>query len=115
MIYSCLCKAQFCYLCGEEWKTCTCTQWHEERLLARAEVVVDRQNVGVQVPVAERAQRVQQMMEEIVQHHECDHDVYWTRVRWQDRCEECNEWKKTILRCPNCHIQMCDRCKRNRL
>lgn len=29
---TCLCKAQFCYLCAEPWKTCTCPQFEEGRL-----------------------------------------------------------------------------------
>jgi len=29
---TCVCKAQFCYLCAEPWKTCACPQFEEERL-----------------------------------------------------------------------------------
>ncbi|TCD67542.1 hypothetical protein EIP91_012296 [Steccherinum ochraceum] len=29
---TCLCKAQFCYLCAAPWKTCTCPQFDEGRL-----------------------------------------------------------------------------------
>lgn len=28
----CVCKAQFCYLCGTPWKECKCPQFAEERL-----------------------------------------------------------------------------------
>ncbi|KAI1108437.1 hypothetical protein F5Y14DRAFT_445474 [Nemania sp. NC0429] len=31
----CKCRAEFCYLCGAEWKTCACVQFDEARLLAR--------------------------------------------------------------------------------
>jgi hypothetical protein len=29
---TCLCGAQFCYLCAVPWKKCTCPQWEETRL-----------------------------------------------------------------------------------
>ncbi|KAF5572420.1 e3 ubiquitin ligase ARI10 [Fusarium pseudocircinatum] len=32
---SCRCSYQFCYRCGEKWKTCDCPQWDEEQLMAR--------------------------------------------------------------------------------
>ncbi|KAI9899833.1 hypothetical protein N3K66_004095 [Trichothecium roseum] len=32
---TCLCGYQFCYLCGGKWKTCTCENWQERRLLER--------------------------------------------------------------------------------
>lgn len=38
----CKCGAQFCYVCGLRWKTCTREQWQEQRLLARATQIVDR-------------------------------------------------------------------------
>ncbi|KAI9048525.1 hypothetical protein LZ554_007358 [Drepanopeziza brunnea f. sp. 'monogermtubi'] len=28
---TCTCKAEFCYRCGEPWKTCPCAQWDENR------------------------------------------------------------------------------------
>ncbi|KAH0377019.1 hypothetical protein KCU92_g9457, partial [Aureobasidium melanogenum] len=30
---TCICGAQFCYVCGARWKTCTCPQWNEEWLV----------------------------------------------------------------------------------
>jgi hypothetical protein len=39
----CLCGAQFCYNCGIQWKTCSCEQWNEHRLLARAYQIIDRE------------------------------------------------------------------------
>ncbi|TLS29209.1 hypothetical protein PpBr36_00907 [Pyricularia pennisetigena] len=39
---TCRCRAHFCYLCGEKWKTCTCQLWDEGRLVNRAANVVDR-------------------------------------------------------------------------
>ncbi|KIM77724.1 hypothetical protein PILCRDRAFT_613582 [Piloderma croceum F 1598] len=40
---TCRCKTEFCYLCTARWKTCTCTQWDERRLVAAAEERVDLQ------------------------------------------------------------------------
>ena len=31
----CICGAEFCYVCGMKWKTCTCEFWDESRLIAR--------------------------------------------------------------------------------
>ncbi|KAI0795416.1 hypothetical protein C8Q75DRAFT_803303 [Abortiporus biennis] len=33
---TCVCKTQFCYLCGSPWKTCSCPRWDEHRLFSRA-------------------------------------------------------------------------------
>ena len=35
LITRCRCGYQFCYLCGGKWKTCTCENWQERRLLER--------------------------------------------------------------------------------
>ncbi|KAF2482311.1 hypothetical protein BDY17DRAFT_324602 [Neohortaea acidophila] len=32
---TCRCRHEFCYVCGEEWKTCDCPNWDEARLLER--------------------------------------------------------------------------------
>lgn len=40
---SCHCGAQFCYNCGLRWKSCSCEQWNEHRLLARAYQIIDRE------------------------------------------------------------------------
>lgn len=40
---TCFCGAQFCYNCGERWKSCACEQWDEHRLLARAYQIIDRE------------------------------------------------------------------------
>ncbi|KAI0728642.1 hypothetical protein C8Q72DRAFT_367978 [Fomitopsis betulina] len=31
---TCRCRKQFCYVCAETWKNCTCPQWDEQLLLA---------------------------------------------------------------------------------
>jgi len=47
---TCRCKTQFCYVCRATWKTCTCPQWHEDRLLAAAEARADAE-LGHHAPV----------------------------------------------------------------
>jgi hypothetical protein len=39
----CKCRAEFCYLCGLGWKTFSCERWNEQRLVERAQEVVDRE------------------------------------------------------------------------
>jgi len=41
---TCRCGHEFCYLCTSRWKTCSCPQWDEGRLLQQA-----RRQVEVQV------------------------------------------------------------------
>lgn len=35
---TCHCGAEFCYICARRWKTCSCAQWDEQRLLNRAKL-----------------------------------------------------------------------------
>jgi hypothetical protein len=51
---TCLCKAEFCYLCQKMWKTCACTQWDEGRLVAAAQARVNAQ-LGAHRPPPPRA------------------------------------------------------------
>ncbi|KAF1999724.1 hypothetical protein P154DRAFT_409906, partial [Amniculicola lignicola CBS 123094] len=30
---TCICKHEFCYLCGKVWQTCNCPLWEEDRLI----------------------------------------------------------------------------------
>ncbi|KAI0860294.1 hypothetical protein F4860DRAFT_479880 [Xylaria cubensis] len=39
---TCKCRAEFCYLCAAEWKTCECIHWEERRLYDRAQEIYDR-------------------------------------------------------------------------
>ncbi|PQE30433.1 IBR finger domain protein [Rutstroemia sp. NJR-2017a WRK4] len=41
----CRCGAEFCYVCGDPWKTCDCPRAHEEHLLARPDPIVDREQL----------------------------------------------------------------------
>lgn len=48
---TCRCRTEFCYLCRARWKTCTCPQWDEHRLLAVAERRVDARPRQPPLPV----------------------------------------------------------------
>jgi hypothetical protein len=67
----CHCSAQFCYICGERWKTCTCAQWNEDRLIARANQVVARQPVRVDPP--QQAARIAAVVQNLRDRHNSDH------------------------------------------
>lgn len=113
---SCRCRAQFCYLCGEVWKTCKCVRFDEARLLERANVIVDRpvapEHLALMPP---REERVQQLVSELRDRHECDHRGRWRCVQGSHRCEEChNTLPKFILECHQCMLRACRRCKDNR-
>jgi hypothetical protein len=109
----CHCSAQFCYICGERWKTCTCAQWNEDRLIARANQVVARQPVRVDPP--QQAARIAAVVQNLRDRHNCDHQS-WQYIRGSHQCEECrHELPSYIFECRQCNIQACNRCRRNRL
>ncbi|KAF8847452.1 hypothetical protein BDZ45DRAFT_636984 [Acephala macrosclerotiorum] len=110
---TCYCGAQFCYICARRWKTCLCAQWNEERLLRRANQVVARRPVGAN-PLQVRAQVVA-AAQNLRDRHNCEHES-WQYIRGQHRCEECYQTLPSfIFECRQCHIQVCRRCRQNRL
>ncbi|KAJ3502013.1 hypothetical protein NM208_g16816 [Fusarium decemcellulare] len=73
---TCLCKAEFCYVCGKRWKTCACAQWDEDRLVRRANAIVDRAG-----RIDERARRirVEQERHNLMENYECTHQKWNSR------------------------------------
>jgi len=70
---TCMCKSQFCYVCGMKWKTCNCDQWDEERLIERAENLVDNGRAPqANYQIHGRAEQVAQAVEHLREHHECE-------------------------------------------
>jgi hypothetical protein len=84
----CTCRAEFCYICGEPWKTCDCAQWNEDRLLARANQVVARQPARVAPP--EQQGFLAAVVQNLRDRHNCDHET-WQYVRGRHQCEECRD------------------------
>ncbi|EHA19664.1 hypothetical protein ASPNIDRAFT_179760 [Aspergillus niger ATCC 1015] len=116
---TCKCRAEFCYLCGLQWKTCECVVWAEERLVARAVEVVDRQ-AEAPLPPQVRQQRVRQMQEDLRHNHECEHPGRFRRLEGSRRrvfeCEFCGaRHRNYILECRHCHIELCESCRRHRI
>ncbi|TDZ20541.1 hypothetical protein Cob_v006699 [Colletotrichum orbiculare MAFF 240422] len=84
---TCRCGTQFCYLCGRQWKTCACAQWSEERLLARANAIVDRDANALFMNPEGRARRVEREAHNLVMNHQCTHDTWKSRGgshRWKN-------------------------------
>lgn len=116
----CRCRAEFCYVCGARWKTCTCAQWDEHRLIDRAQVVVDRDPQpflgGPAAAEQHRAAELRAVVDQLRDRHECLHRGQWRRIGGRHQCEECfHTLPDFILECPRCRIRACVRCKRNRL
>ncbi|KAK6541085.1 hypothetical protein TWF694_008461 [Orbilia ellipsospora] len=116
---TCHCKAEFCYVCGVEWKKCNCALFEENRLYDAAAVRVDRDAVVPLAPVI-RAERIEQVQEQIRENHNCTHPGRFekrTAYRsWGYQCDICNRrhWKY-ILVCPRCELMACEECRRFRV
>ncbi|KAJ7900923.1 hypothetical protein B0H13DRAFT_2336337 [Mycena leptocephala] len=88
---TCRCRTEFCYLCAARWKTCSCPQWEEARLLNTAEQRVENE-MGARARAAAPAifqQRVEQRMERLRYEHDCANGHRWSRRNGRARCEEC--------------------------
>lgn len=88
---TCRCRQQFCYICAVPWKNCTCPQWDEGRLIARAQGRVQDQfgEQNEQGPAVFR-ERVEEETANLRHNHGCFvHE--WTYHRGRGRCEECGE------------------------
>ena len=134
---SCLCKAEFCYVCGKIWKNCKCPQFNEEefhgvfadrvvagngpqyrrRTVFRVERAVDRYNNFLWQTWGRRDPRSRE--EQILEvRHEvengCDHG-YWRRAattrQAPGHCKLCNYvGHHYILRCLFCPLTSCWNC-----
>ncbi|KAK1573278.1 IBR finger domain-containing protein [Colletotrichum navitas] len=112
---TCRCGTQFCYVCGLQWKTCSCDQWNEERLYARANVIVNRDANAFLLDHEDRARRVEREAQNLVTNHQCLHGT-WRSRSGSYRCEECHDRLSVyIYECAQCRIRACRRCRFNRL
>lgn len=110
----CVCKAEVCYVCGANWKTCACPQWYEARL------VVDAEHVPEQPEPQQLAAHLQPRegqiteVQRVLLNRECIH-AFGTRrdLRHLDPvvCEFCGyEGTEYIFRCGRCSLACCGRC-----
>lgn len=78
--------------------------WNEERLLGRAERIVDRNEQPAAPP---RPEQVAAARQYIVEHHECDHED-WYRVNQEAECDECGrDCNRFHFHCPDCYMNAC--------
>ncbi|TVY78384.1 ATP-dependent RNA helicase DEAH11-like chloroplastic protein [Lachnellula suecica] len=105
---TCKCKAEWCYVCGDPWKTCACPQWDENMLLDQAQRVADRQQPG-----PARQEQVAAVARQLVILHDCEHEEF-TKVYGEYECDECSdEMPWYINRCDQCDIEVCNMCRYN--
>lgn len=93
----CRCRKQFCYLCAETWKNCTCPQWDEQMLLTTARDRVERDLPAGRPapPVARLQEMVTQAAERLRVDHECQH--WWTYRSGAGQCEHCSYFLPKFL------------------
>ncbi|OAR05732.1 hypothetical protein LLEC1_03458 [Akanthomyces lecanii] len=107
----CLCGTEFCYSCGKQWHTCKCELWSEDRLIQRADQLVERGMFGGN----NNANAAAQAQRHIRRTHECVHGN-WKFRSGGAQCEECRDWLPSfIFECRACNILACKRCRHNRL
>ncbi|KAF3216956.1 hypothetical protein TWF191_008860 [Orbilia oligospora] len=115
---TCHCKAEFCYICGVEWKTCTCPVFEERRLYEDAAARVDQAAVRPLAP-GFRMNMINQVQQQIINNNACQHPGGFVRESqpkpFGHRCEICDvrHWKY-ILACRSCGIEICEECRRFR-
>lgn len=109
------CKAEWCYRCGVEWKTCPCGDWDDGQLTRRAEDLAIREVGANSNPQALEA-LAQEIREELQAHHQCEHLSGWTYSRGGAQCEMCSyHLPEYIFVCSGCRLRACNRCRRNRI
>ncbi|SMR44036.1 unnamed protein product [Zymoseptoria tritici ST99CH_1A5] len=113
---TCHCKAQFCYVCGEPWKTCECPQWDEDRLTIRAAEIATRHpnrrlyQPGQAPRRADDPATIAAIAAHLRDHHLCIHE-HWQRLEGPHTCEQCgDDLRNFIFECRQCLITRCYRC-----
>ncbi|KAF2096581.1 hypothetical protein NA57DRAFT_10086, partial [Rhizodiscina lignyota] len=116
---TCRCTAQFCYVCGVEWKHCNCPQWDENRLVAQGQQIVARDaGRGAPGPNA-----VAEAVRDLRDNHDCEHRNGFERVYrnqgFGTNCEWCDHrtgaYLPWIWQCAVCPLRVCNSCRLNRL
>ncbi|KAK6511716.1 hypothetical protein TWF481_000622 [Arthrobotrys musiformis] len=116
---TCHCKAEFCYVCGVQWKNCECPLFEERRLYADAVARVDEAAPRPLAPVV-RNNMIFQAQRQIRENLACEHPQRFHKVteRKPDgyTCSVCRarHWKY-IFTCRHCGIEVCEECRRFRM
>ena len=113
--HRCLCKAEFCYVCGVKWRHCDCPRWDEDLLLGRAERALRRRrrlgNLDGNRPEDVQLAEMQNMLRV-----DCNHPgwVYKKHTRENPGvCRLCGyQGWQFILRCYRCGRTQCLDCAR---
>jgi hypothetical protein len=93
-----------CYVCGVRWKDCACPVWDEQRLLARAERIVERNEQPAAFP---RQQQVAAARQYVIEHHECEHEE-WDKYNEPAECDECGrDCNRYHYYCSDCDMYAC--------
>ncbi|GES63562.1 Zinc finger, C6HC-type [Aspergillus terreus] len=94
------CGKEFCYVCGQAWKTCDCPLWHEDRLVAVVNEAVDEE-VAPDANGHQRRNAAARIREDLLHHEDigCNHHRQSQWV-WRDkglRCEICNTYMRAYI------------------
>lgn len=129
MSASCICKAQFCYVCATPWKHCECKLFaHDmiddilvQRTMLRAERALARyeKHLGQTLAWTDLRPRKEKLAEiRAVIETGCDHS-FWRRVftskHEPGHCRLCNYvGRKFIFKCWDCPLTTCWECHSNK-
>ncbi|KZL82810.1 ibr finger domain-containing protein [Colletotrichum incanum] len=102
---TCRCGAEFCYLCGNRWKTCACAHSIEERLYARANVNDNRNAKASFMNSQGRVRRIEREAQILAIDDQRTHDIP-RRRSGTSHCRECHDSMPLYINeCPRCHIR----------
>lgn len=119
-VHRCICGAQFCYACGQRWKTCLCPRWNENRLLCQLPVVAGRANNNDGVndepddedPEEESDEESDNDDESSDSEDDCQHE-HWRYIQGRNVCEGCGKYyRRFLFECRDCRLGLCAKCRR---
>ena len=96
---TCRCRTEFCYVCGmAPWKSCSCPQWDEQRLLIAGEERVNNALMEArQRPNAARRQAlVAEAVEDLRVNHDCRHPSVYVHSQ-PGICDSCGNYLPRYL------------------
>ncbi|CAO2653510.1 Nn.00g029210.m01.CDS01 [Neocucurbitaria sp. VM-36] len=140
----CRCGGEFCYLCAKPWKTCSCSQWDESRLLSNGQAV-DVPDGQIAMPEEAEIPEPDPALDVLDDLHlrvatvaggfainndgeelhdgdgsnvgGCVHK--WKRVYGEggrlEVCGICHQYLRFVNDCTMCKTKVCNRCLNNRL